>query len=65
MNPAVIAFIVIAAGIVLYFATAIKIVRQYEKGLVERLGKYQRTVDPGMNLIIPFIETVPVPPIDV
>ena len=26
--------------------------------LVERLGKYTRTLKPGINLIIPFIETI-------
>lgn len=35
---------------------SIKIIRPYEKGLVERLGKYQRTLDPGLNLIVPFFD---------
>ena len=26
--------------------------------LVERLGKYNRTLKPGINLIIPFIEVI-------
>ncbi|MBN2466432.1 SPFH/Band 7/PHB domain protein [candidate division WOR-3 bacterium] len=34
----------------------IKIVRPYQRAAVERLGKYQRTVQPGLNFIIPFIE---------
>jgi regulator of protease activity HflC (stomatin/prohibitin superfamily) len=38
--------------------TAVKIVRPYQRGLVERLGRYQTTKDPGFNLIIPFIETI-------
>ncbi len=33
-----------------------RIVRPYQKGLVERLGKYQRTVDSGLNIVLPFIE---------
>ncbi|HOI40759.1 MAG TPA: SPFH domain-containing protein [Methanobacterium sp.] len=36
----------------------IKILRPYEKGVVERLGKYQRTVESGLVVIIPFIETI-------
>ncbi len=36
----------------------IKILRPYEKGVVERLGKYQRTVESGLVMIIPFIETI-------
>ncbi|MCK4856732.1 MAG: paraslipin, partial [candidate division Zixibacteria bacterium] len=35
---------------------AIKIIRPYQKGLVERLGKYQRTLDSGLNLIMPFFD---------
>lgn len=33
-----------------------KIVRPWEKGLIERLGKYQRTADSGLTIIIPFLE---------
>jgi regulator of protease activity HflC (stomatin/prohibitin superfamily) len=36
----------------------VKIVRPYQRGLVERLGKYKSTRDPGLNLIMPFIETM-------
>jgi regulator of protease activity HflC (stomatin/prohibitin superfamily) len=36
----------------------VKILRPYEKGVVERLGKYQRTVESGLVVIIPFIETI-------
>ncbi|MCC7549880.1 MAG: SPFH/Band 7/PHB domain protein [Methanobacterium sp.] len=36
----------------------VKILRPYEKGVVERLGKYQRTVGSGLVVIIPFIETI-------
>lgn len=34
----------------------IRIVRPYEKGLVERLGKYQRTADSGLHIIVPVID---------
>jgi regulator of protease activity HflC (stomatin/prohibitin superfamily) len=34
----------------------IKIVRPYQRACVERLGRYQRTVQPGLNFIIPFLE---------
>jgi regulator of protease activity HflC (stomatin/prohibitin superfamily) len=37
---------------------AIRIIRPYEKGLVERLGRYQRTLDSGLNLIMPFFDVV-------
>ncbi|MDD3627673.1 MAG: SPFH/Band 7/PHB domain protein [bacterium] len=34
----------------------LKIIRPFEKGVIERLGKYQRTVSSGLKLIVPFIE---------
>jgi len=34
----------------------IRIVRPYEKGLIERLGKYQRTADSGLTIIVPVID---------
>ncbi len=37
---------------------AVKIVRPYQQGLVERLGRYKTTKQPGFNLIMPFIETI-------
>ncbi|MBN2224981.1 MAG: SPFH/Band 7/PHB domain protein [Deltaproteobacteria bacterium] len=36
--------------------TGLKIIQPYQKGLVERLGKYQRTADSGLHIIVPFIE---------
>ncbi len=51
--------IIFALILVMVFATkAIKIIRPYEKGLIERFGKYQKTVDSGLHFIIPFIETL-------
>ena len=49
----VLAFIVL---LVIYVALAIKIVQQYEQGLIERFGRYHKTVDPGFHMIVPFIE---------
>jgi regulator of protease activity HflC (stomatin/prohibitin superfamily) len=41
-----------------YVAGAVKIVSPYQRGVVERLGKYKETVDPGLRLILPIIEKV-------
>ncbi|ADC46449.1 band 7 family protein [Methanobrevibacter ruminantium M1] len=48
--------IIIIIAIIAY--KSIKIIRPYEKGVVERLGKYNRTVERGLNIVIPFIETI-------
>lgn len=36
----------------------IRIVSQWQKGVVFRLGRYTRELGPGLNIIIPLIETV-------
>ncbi|HEX5631425.1 MAG TPA: SPFH domain-containing protein [Acidimicrobiia bacterium] len=54
------AVIIIVVGIVflIVVARALKIVTQFEKGLVERFGRFDRMVDPGLRLIFPFIERI-------
>ena len=42
-------------GLITLARTA-RIVAQYEKGLVMRLGKYKTTVDSGLTFLAPFIE---------
>lgn len=37
---------------------AIRILRPYERGVIERLGKYLRTADPGLAVIFPFFDTL-------
>lgn len=49
-------FIIVAVVVFVVAMTGVKIVRPWEKGLIERLGKYQRTADSGLTLIIPFLE---------
>ncbi|NLT45949.1 MAG: SPFH/Band 7/PHB domain protein [Thermotogaceae bacterium] len=48
--------LILAAVIFIIAASGIKIIRPFEKGLVERLGKYRRDANPGLQFIIPFIE---------
>src|SRR2546423_14255232 len=37
-------------------ASSVKIIRPYQRGLVERLGKYHATTEPGLRVIVPFID---------
>ncbi len=46
----------LAVVVFIIAGTGLKIVRPWEKGLIERLGKYQRTAGSGLTLIIPFME---------
>ena len=41
-----------------YVAAGVRIIRPYQRGIVEMLGKYQQTVDPGLRIIIPFVQTI-------
>jgi regulator of protease activity HflC (stomatin/prohibitin superfamily) len=50
--------LLIVLGVVVFVIamTGLRTVRPWEKALIERLGKYQRTVGSGLTLIVPFIE---------
>jgi regulator of protease activity HflC (stomatin/prohibitin superfamily) len=50
--------LVIAAIIVILLSMSIRKVNQYEKGLVERFNAYEKTVEPGLRIITPFVERV-------
>ena len=58
MEAGLIALIVLAVLLFVIAFTAIKIVPQARAGIVERLGRYTRTLDPGLALIIPFVDRV-------
>ena len=58
MTVAVVLIVVIAIIGLAALVAAVKIVRPYQRGLIERLGKYKTTKDPGLTLIVPFIETM-------
>jgi regulator of protease activity HflC (stomatin/prohibitin superfamily) len=53
---ALIVLLVVAAVVVLALARTIRIVPQANAGLVERLGRYQRTLSPGVAIVVPFID---------
>lgn len=48
--------LIILVGVAAYFS--IKIVPQQEQFIVERFGKYQTTLEAGLNYIIPFIDSI-------
>jgi regulator of protease activity HflC (stomatin/prohibitin superfamily) len=43
-------------GIVLFVFSGFRIVQEYERGIVFRLGKVVRNVNAGLNWVIPGIE---------
>ncbi len=52
----IVLFVILAFVVFLIAATGIKVVRPWQKGLIERLGKYQRTADSGLTIIPPYLE---------
>ena len=53
-------FVILLAAMAFVFffvvLSGVKIIRPFERGLVERLGKYHATTEPGLRLILPFID---------
>lgn len=41
-----------------YMIGSVKIINQGYEGIVERLGRYQRTLKPGLNFVVPLLDTV-------
>ncbi|MBQ8996795.1 SPFH domain-containing protein [Candidatus Saccharibacteria bacterium] len=52
----VLAFLVIVALVIVI--KGLRIINQYERGVVLRLGKYKRTLSPGLNVVNPFFDKV-------
>lgn len=62
MEPWLIAIIVIGVAAAVILSLSIRIVKQGSAVIVERLGKYHRTLGTGMRFIMPFIDRA-LPPI--
>ncbi|MDP8911754.1 MAG: SPFH/Band 7/PHB domain protein, partial [Actinomycetota bacterium] len=58
MSASTIVLIVLAVLVLLILARAVRIVPQARAGIVERLGRYQRTLEPGLALVVPFVDRV-------
>src|SRR6202008_5299 len=55
---ALIVIIVVAVLVVTVLARTIRIVPQARAGIVERLGRYNRTLGPGMTYLVPFVDRI-------
>ena len=58
MSPALIALIAVAVLVMIVVARAVRVVPQARAGIVERLGRYHRTLSPGLALVIPVVDRV-------
>src|ERR671920_1815480 len=58
MTAGAIALVALAVLVLVVLSRAIRIVPQARAGVVERLGRYQRTLNPGLALLVPFVDRV-------
>ena len=52
----VLVLIIVVIFVLTILFRAIRIIPQASAGVVERLGKYHKTLQPGLNLLVPFID---------
>jgi regulator of protease activity HflC (stomatin/prohibitin superfamily) len=58
MTAGLIVLLVVAGLVLLTLARTIRIVPQARAGVVERLGRYSRTLTPGLTLVVPFVDRI-------
>ena len=58
MTPAAIVLIALIGLVLLIGLRSVRIIPQARAGVVERLGRYSRTLTPGLTLVIPFVDRV-------
>jgi regulator of protease activity HflC (stomatin/prohibitin superfamily) len=56
MTAGAIVVLVIAVFVVIVVLRSVRIIPQARAGVVERLGRYQRTLEPGLALLVPFVD---------
>jgi regulator of protease activity HflC (stomatin/prohibitin superfamily) len=58
MNIVIAVLVIVFVLVLIGLALALRIVKQYEKGVWFRLGRVLGTRDPGLRVIVPFIDTL-------
>lgn len=56
MGPGTVVLVVLVIFVIIFVASGIRIVRQAEVMVIERLGKYHATLKSGINIIIPIVD---------
>jgi regulator of protease activity HflC (stomatin/prohibitin superfamily) len=56
MGPEVVVLIIVAVFILLVIGRTVRIVPQARAGIVERFGRYNKTLLPGLNVVVPFVD---------
>ena len=56
MTTSTTAIVALAVLVLLVLTLSLKIITQYERGIVFRLGRLRPVYDPGLHLVVPFLE---------
>jgi regulator of protease activity HflC (stomatin/prohibitin superfamily) len=58
MEAILVILFIIGVVLIVYVSMGVKIVRPYQKGVVEQLGRYKGTVEPGLRIILPIVQRI-------
>jgi len=58
MTAGIVATLVVVALILFTLFRTVRIIPQARAGVVERLGRYSRTLSPGLAIVVPFVDRV-------
>jgi regulator of protease activity HflC (stomatin/prohibitin superfamily) len=58
MTAGLIVLLIVAGFVLLTLAKTVRIVPQARAGVVERLGRYSRTLTPGLAIVVPFVDRI-------
>src|ERR1700710_1777507 len=58
MTPALIALLVVALFVIIVIAKSVTILPSAQAKVIERLGRYSRTLPPGLSILLPFVDRV-------
>ncbi|TGP49148.1 slipin family protein [bacterium M00.F.Ca.ET.230.01.1.1] len=51
-----VAYLIIAVAVIIFLAAAIRILREYERGVVFTLGRFTGVKGPGLIILVPFVQ---------
>src|SRR5256885_14067572 len=58
MTAGLIVLLIVAGFVLLTLARTVRIIPQARAGVVERLGRYSRTLNPGLTIVVPFVDRI-------
>ncbi|HOC14044.1 MAG TPA: SPFH domain-containing protein [Propionicimonas sp.] len=54
----IVLWLLVAAVVVTVLLRSVRQIRQQQVAVVERLGKFKRTLDPGLHILVPFVDSI-------